>query len=235
MERAWLRTVRPTTRASFMATRFMDDVLLVYAENRHTRSLVDELKGCYHKPLKLEPAKPGTFLETTYDLGNGDDPEAGIRFWLKNDNAEHTTVWRYQHFHSYATFAQKRATLTACLRRVQRMASEPQVMRYSAIAKLAEFAKLGYPHTLLRKACTFLAATSGNGTWISVRNTIGTTVTVQRPVAGEQLISCSRMVMALTSPAAEAHVTHERHMRLRRPTARPERGFQHGEKRDRPF
>jgi hypothetical protein len=55
-----------------------------------------------------------------------------FRFWLKNANAGgEKKVWRYQHFDSYATYEQKRATLTACLRKVQRMASDRDALESS--------------------------------------------------------------------------------------------------------
>ena len=64
------------------------------------------------------------------------------------------------------------ATLTACLKKVQRMARDTRTLRASALAKIDEFKRLDYPQTLLRKACTFLAASSGESTWISVRNQV---------------------------------------------------------------
>ena len=169
MEDRWMKMMAPVTKRSFAAKRFMDDVFLIYADNADTKDLVKDLKRCYESPLKLEPAKPGTFLETRYDV---DTSTAAIGYKLKNDNERETSVWRYHHYHSYAPFMQKRATLTACLKKVQRMARDTRTLRASALAKIDEFKRLDYPQTLLRKACTFLAASSGESTWISVRNQV---------------------------------------------------------------
>ena len=89
-----------------------------------------------------------------------------FRYKLKNDNeGGEIKVWRYHHFHSNAPFLQKRATLHA-------MASDEGMLRASALDKVAEFRRLGYPTGLLRKACSYLGATTGEGTWITVRQTL---------------------------------------------------------------
>ena len=82
-------------------------------------------------------------------------------------------VWRYQHWDSNTPFLQKRATLTACLRKVQQQASDPAAMIPSALDKIAEFRRLRYPESVLSKACNFLGASTGEGTWITVRNALG--------------------------------------------------------------
>ena len=95
-----------------------------------------------------------------------------IKHRLKNDNegrGANSNVWRYQHFYSDSEFLQKHATLTACLRKVQKMASDKETLYTSALDKIAEFRGLCYPYSVLHKACTYLAASSGERTWISVR------------------------------------------------------------------
>ena len=119
------------------------------------------------KPLTLEDGKEGTFLETRFTIRGNE-----IVHWLKNDNEKETKVWRYSHFHSHGSVIQKRATLTACLRKVENMASTKELMVQSARTKLQEFKNLAYPNSILKGACTFLAATTGNDAWIRVRNTI---------------------------------------------------------------
>ena len=81
-------------------------------------------------------------------------------------------MWRYQHFESNSPFMQKRATLTASLRKVQKMGSDPVNVADGALAKIAEFRNLRYPISVLRKACNYLGATTGNSVWITVRDTI---------------------------------------------------------------
>ena len=92
-------------------------------------------------------------------------------FKLKNENEGNAiTLWRYQHFYSNSPFAQKRATLTACLRKVHAMASGPETLYESALAKVAEFRRLCYPQSVLTKACAYLGATTGERTWLDVRD-----------------------------------------------------------------
>ena len=169
----------------FLRMRFMDDICIVYARNDNkshasrfvtltdlgaseSRNSETRNAGCYQKPLKLEAGKDGTFLETRFWI-EGDQ----IRFRLKNDNEGHDQkVWRYQHFDSNTPFLQKRATLTACLRKVQHQSSDKAAMGYSALEKIAEFRRLRYPTSILSKACTFLAASTGEGAWITIRNAL---------------------------------------------------------------
>ena len=121
----------------------------------------------YVKPLTLEDGKEGKFLETRFAIRGNE-----IEHWLKDDNEKGTKVWRYNHFHSHGSVIQKRATLTACLRKVENMASTKELMVQSARTKLQEFKNLAYPNSILKGVCTFLAATTGNDAWIRVRNTI---------------------------------------------------------------
>ena len=93
-------------------------------------------------------------------------------YWLKNENEKETKIWRYNHFHSHTSFIQKRATLTACLKKTEKMASNKQVFILSALKKLNEFQMLKYPNSILKGACTFLAATTGNGAWMDVKRHI---------------------------------------------------------------
>ena len=61
-------------------------------------------------------------------------------------------------------------TLTACLRKVHHFASDRQNLLVSAHHKAAEFRRLRYPLQVLRKACSYLGATTGEGAWITVRD-----------------------------------------------------------------
>ena len=151
----------------------MDDILLFYAKNAkwdHEKFVQDFCESeCYVKPLCLEDGKKGTFLETRFEIENGKT----VKHWLKNDNEDGTKkIWRYTHFHSHGSFAQKRALLTACLKKVQYMASGRHEFLRSASAKIDEFVAQQYPLSVIKGVCTFLGATTGNGAWISVRNTI---------------------------------------------------------------
>jgi hypothetical protein len=54
-------------------------------------------------------------------------------------------VWRYQHLASYCSFEQKRATLSACLKKVHSMASDADAVYQGGLQKLDEFRRLAYP------------------------------------------------------------------------------------------
>ena len=121
-------------------------------------------------PLKLEPGNDGTFLETRIWIeGNT------IRHKLKNDNERgKTKIWRYKHFDDGSAFTEKRATLTACLKKVQQMASDGRadVFATAALDKIAEFRRLRYPLSVLAKCCTFLGASTGVRQWYRVRDAL---------------------------------------------------------------
>jgi len=175
MEHEWLQTVHPNSRENFLARRYMDDLLVFYA--RHSgwdeeRFLKDISSHCYLPPLRLEAGREGTFLETSFEITDANE----IRHWLKNDNAlgMPPKIWRYAHFDSHGDFGQKRATLMACLSKVQKMASDSDVLRESAIQKVAEFARLNYPRKMLWTACTTMGVTTRHPTWFRVREQIPT-------------------------------------------------------------
>ena len=172
MEREWLETIDQRDRKYFKAKRFMDDILMVYAETNSwdaQKFMADfTASQCYQKPLKLEAGKEGIFLETCY-WAEG----RNINYKLKNDNANgESKVWRYQHWYSASPFLQKRATLTACLRKVQQMASSPEQIRQGGLEKIAEFRRLRYPLSVLQKACNVLGASTAERTWITVRDAL---------------------------------------------------------------
>lgn len=172
MEKEWMQQLDARDKQRFVAKRFMDDILMIYAENDEWdyEKFEEDFRRseCYQEPLKLEEGTGGTFLETRFTIERN-----GFRYKLKNDNENgKAKIWRYQHFHSYSSFAQKRATLTACLKKVNLMASDRDSLRESALAKVGEFKKLGYPLGVLRKACALMGFVTGQGVWITVRDTI---------------------------------------------------------------
>ena len=158
----------------FRAKRYMDDILMIYSKNPswdHERFLKDfEKSECYQAPLKLEEGKPGTFLETTFEL----QKDGTFRHWLKNENKreEAPKIWRYSDFRSHGKFEQKRALITGRMRAVHKMASDREALRDSVLQKLEEFRRLGFPLGLLRGVCNFMGATTGEGAWIGVRNAL---------------------------------------------------------------
>ena len=81
-------------------------------------------------------------------------------------------IWRYKDFRSHAPFAQKRALITMMMSKVHKMASDKESLTTSALQKLAEFARLGYPPGLLRGVCNYMYmfATTRVGAWIDARD-----------------------------------------------------------------
>ena len=174
MENEWMSSLSEADKEMFRAKRYMDDIIMIVAKNPgwdSERFLRDfERSECYQSPLELEEGKPGTFLETTFEInGNG-----MIRHWLKNDNKEgqEPEIWRYADFRSHGKYEQKRALITGRMRAVHSNASDKEALYDSALQKLAEFKKLGYPPGLLRGVCNFMGARTGEGTWIGVRNAL---------------------------------------------------------------
>ena len=167
-----METIAEKDKQFFRAKRFMDDILLVYAKTSRWDSdkFIRDFQAseCYQKPLKLETGTDGTFLETRFEI-----KENVFEFRLKNDNEDgKQKVWRYQHFHSNSPFLQKRATLVACLRKVQEMASGPHILYASALAKVEEFRRLRYPLSVLHKTCAYLGASTGEVAWLDVRDVL---------------------------------------------------------------
>ena len=122
---------------------------------------------CYQAPLTLEEGGRGKFLETTFELqANGT-----FRHHLKNENnmGERPKIWRYTDWRSHGRYEQKRALITGRMRAVHKMASDKLALRQSALQKLNEFKRLGYPPGLLRGVCNFMGATTGEGTWFMDR------------------------------------------------------------------
>ena len=107
-------------------------------------------------------------METRFTIKNNK-----FQLKLKNDNENGDgKLWRYQHFYSNSPFMQKRATLAACLRKVHNMASDPGMLFVSGLAKAEEFRRLRYPLNVLCKTCAYLGASTGNITWIQIRDTL---------------------------------------------------------------
>ena len=171
MEKEWMKQLHPTDKHFFKGARYMDDVLVIYADNSKwdsERFCNDFAQStCYHPPLKLVEGTDNTFLETRFKIENNK-----IKHWLKNENEQYTKVWRYQHFHSHGPYLQKRALLTTCLKKVHKMASEPELLEFSGLAKVKEFLKLKYPRYVVKAACSYMAASTGERTWLNVRDKI---------------------------------------------------------------
>ena len=158
----------------FRAARYMDDILMISVRRHdwdHGGFLAEFERsgGVYHAPLSLEEGAPMTFLETRFAW----DEEAGrFAFVLKNDNwiGEEPNVWRYKDYRSHGPHAQKRALVAMMMKRVHTMTSDRVTRTESAVQKLAEFVRLGYPRGMLRGACNFMFATTRDGAWMDARD-----------------------------------------------------------------
>ena len=165
-----MQTLTAEDKKRFCAKRFMDDILLIYADDGRwdTQHFIRDFERseCYQRPLRLEAGREDTFLETRFVVTE----ENKVHYRLKNDNEQADgDVWRYQHWDSHTTPQRKRATLVAALRKAQTMASTRINLIGAALAKAAEFRRLRYPLYTLQKACSQLGATTGEGAWITVR------------------------------------------------------------------
>ena len=60
---------------------------------------------------------------------------ASVRLKNANEDTCSLAVWRYHHYRSRVDYATKRATVFSTLRKVDRMASDPEQLTISAMAK----------------------------------------------------------------------------------------------------
>ena len=95
----------------------------------------------------------------------------GFQIPAKNANEETSepVVWRYQHFESYGAYQQKRSTMMATLRKVEKMASDGKQLLLSGSEKLLEFDRLGYPVGIRRFMCEVLYRDTGKVEWRYLR------------------------------------------------------------------
>ena len=167
MEREWMASLDDATKRNFMARRYMDDILLLMRKGGwDSQRFYEDFRRseCYARPLNLEEASDGTFLETFFTVEHD-----RIEYRLKNANeGDVKKVWRYQSWESYSPSEQKRRTLVATLKKVAAMASSEKEMMNSAMAKLREFADLGYPASVRKDACCRVASSGGGAIWIVV-------------------------------------------------------------------
>ena len=163
-----MQSVHDSAKRNFLAARYMDDILLFYADSLKwdKDAFLSQFQSseCYMPPLKLEPGHDGTFLETEFAIKGG-----YIQHWLKNANAKGgNKVWRYHHINSYIPFSQKRATLISTLKKVDGMASDDAICFTSANDKLQEFMTLHYPNPMLKYACLRVGRETGRKIWFAV-------------------------------------------------------------------
>ena len=68
------------------------------------------------------------------------------------------------------SFMQKKSIMQACLKKVDRMASDAPALYDSAIKKLSEFWHLDYPDKMLWSACTTMGVCTRDPTWFDIRD-----------------------------------------------------------------
>ena len=127
MEKLWMESLHHETKNHFRAKRYMDDILMVYAQSanfEHTKFLGDFGEStCYWPPLNLEDGGANIFLETDIRIQDN-----SFRHKLKNDNAATTKIWRYMHFDSSNHYSYKCAALKNSLKKVEYMASDDSML-----------------------------------------------------------------------------------------------------------
>ena len=167
MEKEWMESLHLDVKKRFIAKRYMDDILLLYEKHGwdSARFYADfQRSECYMPPLKLEEAEAGVFLESSFWVQG-----SYIHFRLKNVNeGGRKQVWRYQPYDSYMPYEQKRSTLIATLKKVDRMAGNKSERFVSAMHKLKEFADLGYPVRVRQYACYRVERETGQRIWLAV-------------------------------------------------------------------
>ena len=50
---------------------------------------------------------------------------------------------------------------------VHTMAGEPELLEFSGLAKVKEFLQLKYPRRVVKAACSYMAASTGERTWLN--------------------------------------------------------------------
>ena len=141
---------------------------MVYQKNGwDSRAFVQnfERSDCYLPPLRLEAATDGNcFLETKFELR--EDGKFRHRLKNLNEGLQTPAVWRYQRYDSFSAEGQKMGVVIGCLKKVTHMASDRESWRYSLCQKLREFTALGYPASILRKACARMYTITGDRQWL---------------------------------------------------------------------
>ena len=171
MEQRYLASISTFDKENLIALRYMDDLLTVI----HTKSnhIVETYKNVqiYEGDLRLETTTPFTFLETWLEVNT----QGKITYRLKNDNewCLEPKIWRYQHWHSGASYTLKRGILLATLKKVDRMASDPSQLFISATEKIREFSHKQYPPGTIGFACNVMYNTTGNWMWKRIKAACG--------------------------------------------------------------
>ena len=52
------------------------------------------------------------------------------------------------------------------------MVSEPDLLEFSGLAKVKEFLQLKYPRHVVKAACSYMAASTAELTWLNIRDKI---------------------------------------------------------------
>ena len=171
MEREWMEGMAPLDCMFFRGCRYMDDVLLFTskAADWDRKKFIEDFQRseCYWYPLRLEETDASQFLENTI-VQRKDD----VAYRLKNLNETGCQVWRYHDYRSRMDYATKRATITAALKKANKLGSDDYQIRVAGICKCREFLALRYPAGILRHLCRQVAFSTGNFVWLDVAHAI---------------------------------------------------------------
>ena len=162
MEHLELCRIPKDVRDRFQCMRYMDDLLAIWKdeEGNGATKAIDTMK--YESPLTLEDTHDPNFLETHIEI-----KDRRLTFRLKNVNEDgDRKVWRYAaRWLDGAPFNVKRGLLLSSLRKVHAYASDETQLCKSAIAKLKEFSKAGYPRGVLLYMCNVVYTSTQVRTW----------------------------------------------------------------------
>ena len=81
-------------------------------------------------------------------------------------------MWRYNHYKSCIPYGVKRQILLATLKKIERSASDKEMLLESARAGIKEFVELGYPVGIIRFMCAIVARDSANPVWLDIRDSL---------------------------------------------------------------
>ena len=77
MEHEWMQSLSQQSKRFFRATRYMDDILLGYAEcgQFNAQAFLEDFdtSECYWQPMRLEEGSKTTFLETTFYISENNE------------------------------------------------------------------------------------------------------------------------------------------------------------------
>ena len=149
----------PVLRLARVSSHVIVQKTLLYRWDSQRFCNVFTESTCYHPPLKLVEGTDNTFLETRFKIENNK-----IKHWLK------TKLKNIQKYGGTNTYMDHTYTNELCSQRAKKryirckMASERELLEFSGLAKVKESLNLKYPRHVVKAACSYMAASTGEQT-----------------------------------------------------------------------